>query len=433
MTNLKLGSDLLDTSVSYASQLDENDPIASLRSAFYLHKDVIYLDGNSLGLLSKPAEQAVLQMVEDWKIHGIDGWTDGTYPWFTLSETLSEKMAPLVGASADEVIVTGSTTTNLHQLLATFYQPSSKRFAILSEELSFPTDLYAIQSHLDLHAISHENGLRLIESKNGHRLDEEDILAALTDDVAVVILSSVLYRSGQLLNIEKLTKAAHEKGILVGFDLCHSIGSVPHQLHDWNVDFAFWCTYKHLNGGPGSVGGLFVHSKHHERLPGLRGWFGSDKQKQFDMSSTFSKSSHAGAYQLGTPHLLSMAPLIGSLDLFADVGMDAVRKKSLQLTTYLRDLIEHLPETQAFKVCTPYEDEQRGGHLLLEHPEAARICKALKDHGVIPDFRSPNGIRIAPVALYNSFTDAHQCVQVLADCMKNKTYLQYENKRGVIA
>ncbi|GAF23018.1 LOW QUALITY PROTEIN: kynureninase [Bacillus sp. JCM 19047] len=423
----------MDTSKQYAAKLDATDRLAPYQKEFYLDKNTIYMDGNSLGLLSKRAEQAVLQMLEDWKTYGIDGWTDGQYPGFTLSEKLGASMAPLVGASTEEVLAMGSTTVNLHQLLATFYQPTADRYVIVSEALSFPTDLYAIHSHLDLHSISHEKGLRLIESKDGHTLSEEDIIASFDDDVAVVVLSSVLYRSGQLLSLERLTKAAHDKGILIGFDLCHSIGSVPHQLKQWNVDFAFWCTYKHLNGGPGSVGGLFVHEKHHTTLPGLRGWFGSDKSKQFDMSPLFHKSAAVGSYQLGTPHLLSMAPLIGSLDMFTDVGIEAIRTKSLALTHYLRNLLHQLPDTQSFTISTPVHDEERGGHLLLEHPEAARICKALKSEGIIPDFRSPNGVRIAPVALYNSFTDVYETAHTLATIMKKKTYLQFENKRGVIA
>ncbi|RQW20177.1 kynureninase [Bacillus sp. C1-1] len=423
----------MDTSKQYAARLDATDALAPYQKEFYLNKDTIYMDGNSLGLLSKRAEQTVLQVLEDWKTYGIDGWTDGQYPWFTLSEKLGSSMAPLIGASAEEVLAMGSTTVNLHQLLATFYQPTADRYVIVSEALSFPTDLYAIHSHLDLHSISHKEGLRLIESQDGHTLSEEEIIASFDNDVAVVILSSVLYRSGQLLSLERLTKAAHDKGILIGFDLCHSIGSVPHQLKQWDVDFAFWCTYKHLNGGPGSVGGLFVHEKHHTALPGLRGWFGSDKSKQFDMSPLFHKSASVGSYQLGTPHLLSMAPLIGSLDMFTEVGIEAIRKKSLALTHYLRYLLNQLPDTQSFTISTPVHDKERGGHLLLEHPEAARICKALKSHGIIPDFRSPNGVRIAPVALYNSFTDVYKTAQTLAAIMKNKTYLQFENKRGVIA
>lgn len=419
--------------IDYAAEKDKKDPLARFAKEFYIQKGKTYLDGNSLGLLSKRSEQSVIKLLEAWKMHAIDGWTDTRQPWFTLSETIGAKMAKLIGANAHEVIATGSTTINLHQLLATFYEPTDNKPFILSETLNFPTDIYAMQSHLKIHGLKSEKYLKLIKSEDGHTLSEDTIIEAMTDDIKIIILSSVLYRSGQLLNMRKLTTAAHERGILIGFDLCHSIGSVPHQLSDMGVDFAFWCTYKHLNGGPGSVAGLYVNERHHAKTPGLRGWFGSDKQVQFDMERTFTKADGAGAYQLGTPHLLSLSPLIGSLELIEEAGIGPMREKSLNLTQYLRDLLESLPETTDLFIRTPKNDEHRGGHILIEHPEAARICKALKSEGIIPDFRSPNGIRIAPVALYNSYSDVLHCALTLATILKNGTYKHFENTRGVIA
>ncbi|WP_054712402.1 kynureninase [Bacillus sp. JCM 19041] len=421
------------STVDYAAEQDKKDPLARFTNEFYIQKGQTYLDGNSLGLLCKRSEQTVINLLEDWKQYAIDGWTDTQNPWFTLSEAVGAKMAKLIGANKNEVIATGSTTINLHQLLATFYEPTDKKPFILSETLNFPTDIYAMQSHLKIHGLDSEKHLKLIKSEDGHTLSEDAIIEAMTDDINIIILSSVLYRSGQLLNIRKLTTAAHERGILIGFDLCHSIGSVPHQLSDEGVDFAFWCTYKHLNGGPGSVAGLYVNQRHHGKTPGLLGWFGSDKQVQFDMDTTFTKASGAGAYQLGTPHLLSLSPLIGSLELIEEAGIERMREKSLKLTQYLRDLLESLPETNDLVIRTPKNDVNRGGHILIEHPEAARICKALKAEGIIPDFRSPNGIRIAPVALYNSYSDVLHCVLTLATILKNRTYKNFENIRGVIA
>ena len=254
----------------------------------------------------------------------------------------------------------------------------------------------------------------------------------MTDDIALIVLPSVLYRSGQILDMKRLTAEANKRGIPIGFDLCHSVGAIEHSLHDWGVDFAFWCTYKHLNGGPGSVAGLFVHEKNFGIAPGLAGWFGSKKESQFDMDHKMDPATDAGAFQIGTPHVLSLAPVLGALELFEEVGIKRVREKSLQLTNYLLELIAQELDGHGFTIGNPV-DESRGGHILLEHKEAARICSALKEDGVIPDFRAPNGVRLAPVALYNSFEDVWHTVQKLKTIMDEKRYEKFENKRGVVA
>lgn len=423
----------LDRTLEYAKQLDEQDALKKFRDEFYLLPDVIYMDGNSLGLLSKRAEQSLLSLLDSWKKYGIDGWTQGEYPWFYFSDRLSEMCAPLVGASKEEVRITGSTTSNLHQLIASFYRPEGTRTKILADELTFPSDLYAISSQLSLHGYNPEEHMKLVKSRDGDTLKEADIIEAMTEDVALIVLPSVLYRSGQILNIKELTKAAHERNVLIGFDLCHSIGSIPHQFDDWDVDFAFWCNYKHLNGGPGAIGGLYVNQKHFGQKPGLAGWFGSDKEKQFDLSIQMTPATDAGAYQIGTPNMLSAAPLYGSLEMFAEAGIDAIRDKSLKLTDYMTLLIEEELSDYQFMIASPKELNRRGGHIYLVHEEAARICKALKEYKVIPDFRSPNGIRLAPVALYNSFEDVWKTVQILKEIMKEETYKKFENKRDVIA
>ncbi|MGM9950942.1 MAG: kynureninase [Lysinibacillus sp.] len=414
-----------------AIQLDEKDPLKAYRDEFYVKEGRYYLDGNSLGLMSKRAEEKVLALLGSWKEYGIDGWTEGEHPWYYLSEKLGEMCAPLVGAKPEEVVLTGSTTTNLHQLLATFYKPEGKKVRILADELNFPTDLYAITSHLAIHGYD-ASYMKLVKSEDGHLLREEAIIEAMTEDVALVILPGVLYRSGQVLDLEKITKAAHARGILVGFDLCHSIGSVPHRLHDIGADFAFWCNYKHLNGGPGSVAGIFVHEKHFGTRPGLAGWFGSDKAKQFDLDVEMTPAHTAGAYQIGTPHILSLAPIYGSLEMFQEIGIEAIREKSLRLTQFFMELIDQELTPFGFIVGNP-KDDTRGGHIYLAHKEAARICKALKEAGVTPDFRAPNGIRLAPVALYNSFMDVWETVRILKGIMENESYKKFENKRGVVA
>jgi kynureninase len=421
------------SSLEFAESLDHQDPLQSFREEFYLPEKDLYLDGNSLGLMSKRAEKSLLNLADSWRRLGIDGWMAGQHPWFTLSEKLGEMCAPLVGAKANEVIITASTTTNLHQLIATFYQPKGKRTKILADELNFPSDIYAIQSQLQLKGLDPKEHLIQVKSRDGRIIEEQDIIDAMTDEIALIILPTVLYRSGQLLDIEKLTSEAHKRGILIGFDGCHSVGAIPHHFNNWGVDFAYWCTYKYLNSGPGGVGALYVNENHFGTMPGLTGWFGSDKEKQFDMEHTFTPASDVEAYQIGTPHLLSTAPLIGSLELFAEASIEAIREKSLKLTNFLMELIRAELGQYNFTIGNPIEDARRGGHVALEHPEAARICKALKEAGVIPDYRNPNIIRLAPVAFYTSYVDVWNTVQILKRIMEEKLYEKFENKREVIA
>lgn len=419
--------------LEYAKELDKEDSLKQFREEFYLKPGSIYMDGNSLGLLSKRAERTLLESLEDWKEHGIDGWTQGNHPWFFMAEELGKKLAPLVGGSPEEVIVTGSTTVNLHQLVSTFYKPDGIRTKILADELTFPSDIYALQSQLRIHGYDPVQYLIRVKSRDGRFLEEDDIIAAMTDDVALIVLPTVLYRSGQILDIKRLTDAAHNKGILIGFDACHSAGSIPHYFSEWDVDFAFWCNYKHLNGGPGGVGGLFVNRRHFGKMPGLAGWFSSDKEKQFDMEHTLTPAQSAGAFQIGTPHVLSVAPLIGSLDIFAEAGIENIRQKSLKINQYLMDLIDTELADMGFFIGTPREDARRGGHVSLEHKEAARICKSLKENGIIPDFRAPNIIRLAPVALYTSYQEVWKVVQILKQIMTEKQYEKFKNEREVVA
>jgi len=416
-----------------AEIMDKEDLLYKFREEFYIKPNTIYLDGNSLGLLSKRAEQTLLESLNDWKEHGIDGWTKGKHPWFFLSEKLGEMMAPLVGASADEVIVTGSTTVNLHQLVATFYKPEGKKSKILADELTFPSDIYALQSQLRIHGFDPDTHLIKVKSRDGRFLEEEDIIEAMTEDIALIVLPTVLYRSGQILDMKRLTAEANKRGIIIGFDACHSIGALPHYFSEWGVDFAYWCNYKHLNGGPGSVGGLYVNKKYFGIAPGLAGWFGSKKEKQFDMEHSLTPAVSAGAYQIGTPHVLSLAPLIGALEIFAEAGIENIRKKSLKINRFLMDLLEQELTGMGFYIGNPQADVRRGGHVSLEHKEAARICKALKENGIIPDFRAPNIIRLAPVALYTSYSEVWEAVQVLKKIIKEKQYENFKNEREVVA
>lgn len=423
----------MNTEKTYAQFLDEQDDLKAFRDEFHIPNGTIYFDGNSLGLPSKKAEESLGMLLDSWKRYAIDGWTEGVEPWFYLSEKLGKMTAPLVGAKMEEVIVTGSTTTNLHQLVSTFYKPHGTKTKIVADALNFPSDIYALKSQLKLKGYDPNEHLIQVQSKDENTLETADIIKAMTEDVALIMLPGVLYRSGQVLDMKTLTREAHKRGIVIGFDLCHSIGSIPHHLSDWEIDFAFWCNYKHLNGGPGSVAGLYVNEKHFGNEPGLAGWFSSSKEKQFDMSHTLTPAEDAGAYQIGTPHVFSAAPLLGSLNVFQEAGIDRVRQKSLHLTKYMMELIESELSDYRFTIANPKDDATRGGHIFLEHKEAARICKALKAEGVIPDFRTPNGIRLAPVALYNTFEEVWKTVEILKTIMKEERYKKFENKRGVIA
>lgn len=420
---------------AHARRLDEADPLRAFRERFYLQPGRIYMDGNSLGLASRDAEAAVLAELAAWKEHGIDGWTTGTHPWFHLPEELGALQAELVGAQPAEIVTTGTTTTNLHSLVSTFYRPEGERTKILADELNFPSDIYALASQVRLRGYEPDQHLILAKSRDGRTLDEEHLIAAMGSDVALIVLPSVLYRGGQLLDMERLTRAAHERGIPIGFDCSHSVGAAPHRLHEWGVDFAFWCTYKYLNGGPGAVGSLFVHERHFGTVPALAGWWGYDKSRQFDMSLHFEPSQGAGAWQISTPPVLSAAALHGTLRIFQEAGIERIRQKSLDLTGYLMSLADAqlAQPPYSFAVGTPRDETRRGGHVALEHAEAIRVCKALKARGVIPDFRFPNVIRLAPIALYTSYLETWQTVQVLREIVDRGEHLAFSGERGAVA
>ena len=415
---------------------DATDSLARFRDRFYLPQDALYFDGNSLGLLSKDAEASTLNALDQWKRLGIDGWMQADPPWFTLGEELGARSAALVGAESDEVVVTGGTTINLHALVSTFFQPQSTRRKILATALDFPSDVYALQSQILLRGGDPEADLVRVPSRDGRTISEDDLIDAMTEDVALAVLPSVLYRSGQLLDIARLTAAAHERGIVIGFDCAHSAGVVPHTFDADGVDFAFWCNYKYLNAGPGSIGSLYVNRHHVGERPGLTGWWGYQKERQFDMAHEWEAASSAGGWQISTVSLLSAAPLIGSLDLIAEAGIDAIRAKSLAMTDYLIEMIEDaglLDAPYNYRIGTPREHARRGGHVAVEHDAGPRIAKALKQAGVIPDFRPPDVIRLAPIPLYTSFADCRRVVEVLKEVIDSGAWLAVGDGRELVA
>lgn len=416
-------------SEAHALALDAADPLAHFRNRFYTQPGVVYLDGNSLGLLSRDAETAILNALESWKIQGINGWLAADPPWFTLGEDLGARMAALVGASPESVIVTGTTTVNLHQMAGTFYRPEGSRRQILATSLDFPSDIYALQTQIRLQDGDPETDLVLVESRDGRTIAEDDIIAAISDQTALVLLPSVLYRSGQLLDIPRLTKAAHDRCALIGFDCAHSVGAMPHAFDAWDIDFAIWCTYKYLNAGPGAVGALYVNRRHFDTEPALAGWWGYRKDRQFEMTHGWEGAAGAGAWQISTIPLLSTSALLGTLAIHEEAGIGAIRTKSLAQTDYLISLIEAsglCDEPHGYRIGTPRDHAQRGGHVAVEHDDGAQIAQALKARGIIVDFRPPDVVRIAPVALYTTYHDLWKTVQVLEGIIDTGAYRTVE-------
>jgi kynureninase len=425
MTNCRL-----EESEEFAIKLDSKDPLRDYRGRFHVQQDRIYLDGNSLGLMSKDAETSVLRVLDEWKTLGIGGWLDAQQPWFFFAEALGALCARAVGAEPEEVIATGTTTVNIHALVNTFYQPD-RRTKILADALTFPTDIYALRSLIRLRGGDPGKNLLLAPSENHRFLSEDKIIEMMDQNVALVFLPSVLYRSGQLLDMKRLTEEAHARDIPIGFDCSHSVGVVPHRLDAWNVDFAVWCSYKHLNGGPGGSAFLFVNRKHFGRGPALAGWFGYVKGKQFDLALDFEPAKSAGAWQISSPPILSAAPLEGSLRIILEAGVDAIREKSLKLTSYLMYLVDKILSEPPynFSIGTPRETPRRGGHVAVEHAEAMRISEALRARHVISDYRPPNVIRVSPAPLYNTFHEVWTTVQHLKSIVDGKEYAKLPEKR----
>jgi len=423
-------------SEAHAVALDAADSLAPFRERFYRLPGEIYLDGNSLGLLSRDAEAETLAALDQWKSLAIRGWLEAEPPWFSQGEALGAATAPLIGADPAAVVVTGGTTVNLHALVATFYRPRGRRRKIVATALDFPSDIYALSGQIALQGGDPTHDLVLVPSRDGRTIDEAEIIAALTDDVALALLPSVLYRSGQLLDMPRLAAAARERGISLGLDCAHSIGVVPHHFDAWDVDWAFWCSYKYLNAGPGAIGGLYVNRRHWGTAPRLAGWWGYDKTRQFDMGLDWYGAATAAAWQIGTPSLLAAAPLRGSLRLFAEAGIDAVRAKSLAQTAYLIDLLEADGLTRSpfgYQIGTPRQPERRGGHVAVEHESGARIARALKARGIIPDFRPPNVIRLAPVPLYTTYHDLWRLGQALRQIIERGDHQRGDAARDLVA
>ncbi len=418
--------------LEYSKFMDKQDKLSHLRQRFHINDDEIYMDGNSLGLSSRDAEDALNKMFKVWREEAIRIWGADEGKYFNYSKKLARKFKHLINADEEEIIFMGSITTNIHQALSTFYKPTNERYKINVDELNFPSDIYATKSIIEIKGYKVEDTLIEIKSSDGRTIQEEDIIAEMKDDVALVLLPSVLYRSSQLLDMEKVTREAHERGIIIGWDLAHSIGSVPHDFKSIDPDFAVWCTYKYLNGGPGATAGMYINKKHFGKSAGLKGWFGSKDESQFLMSHEFDQDRDANGWLLGTHNLFSMAPIDGALDIFNEAGIKNIREKSLHITAYLMYLIDNNLTKYGFSVGNPREDSRRGGHVALEHKEAYRISLALRDNKVIPDYREPNVIRLAPIALYNTYEEVYRLVGILDKIVTKKEYKKYSSERVTV-
>jgi kynureninase len=412
---------------AFALQLDATDPLRRFRDEFLFPRDQngaprIYLAGNSLGLMPRTVRGLVEQEMADWADLAVDAHLKGKTPWYSYHETVREPLARLVGAQPNEVVCMNSLTVNLHLLLATFYRPSATRFKILMEEPAFPSDTYAIKSQIVHHGLDPAEALIVAKPRDGQATVRVDDVASLIeehrDELAVVLVAGVNFFTGQRLDIKEIAAVSKKNDVVIGVDLAHAIGNVPASLHDWNVDFAVWCSYKYLNAGPGAVGGAFVHERHASNpdLPRFAGWWGNDPATRFRMQlePDFKPVTSADSWQISNPPILSMTPLRASLAIFdAAGGIEVLRKKALGLTAYLQFLLDEFAGDRA-AVITPREPEERGCQLSIAVREGAlELSRKLEEHGVTCDFREPNVIRAAPTPLYNSFHEVWRFAQLL--------------------
>jgi len=416
-----MGAVTFDTSASFAAEMDARDPLATFRQQFHIPpgpdgSPSIYLCGHSLGLQPKRAPAYIEQELEHWAEMGVEAHFRGHDPWMPYHRLLTDNMAGIVGAEPLEVVVMNSLTVNLHLMMVSFYRPTPQRHKILVEAGAFPSDQYAFASQIRFHGFDPATSLieltpRLGET-NVRAEDIDSLLEHKGSEIALVLLGGVNYATGQLFDMEAITRAGHAQGCVVGFDLAHAAGNVPLRLHDWDVDFAVWCNYKYLNGGPGCVGGCFVHQRyaHAFDLPRFTGWWGHDQESRFLMGPHFHPMPGAEGWQLSNPSIMSMAPLRASLEIFAAAGMQQLRKKSESLTGYLEFLLDQ-HAAGGFTVLTPREPDRRGAQLSIRLRKGGRtICDRLVEQGTLCDWREPDILRVAPVPLYNTYLDVHRFI-----------------------
>jgi len=416
---------LFENTFDYAREQDRTDILHTYRERFLFpqhnEKDVHYFCGNSLGLQPRSVSYLMNKELEDWGKYGVEGHFLARNPWFSYHHLFSERLARIVGAQPDEVVAMNTLTVNLHLLLLSFYRPANGRYKILMEAGAFPSDQYAMETQVRMYGYDPNDAIIEIAPRAGaYTIDEDDVAAAIEehkDTLAVVIIGGVNYYTGQVFDMERITAAAHAVGAYAGFDLAHAIGNIPLKLHDWNVDFACWCSYKYLNSGPGGVGGAFVHEQHgnNPELFRLAGWWGNDEKNRFKMQKGFVPQKGAASWQMSNAPVFNMVAHNASLDIFEKAGLDALRQKSLKLTAYLEYLLRQVTHL-SFTIITPKDPNKRGCQLSLLFAERGReIFDILTEKGVVADWREPDVIRIAPVPLYNTFEDCYTFYKILSD------------------
>jgi kynureninase len=415
-----------ENNLQFAQELDKKDELAPFRNEFLIPEkngeQLIYFCGNSLGLQPKSASVELTKQLAIWQNHAVEGWFDGEKNWLNYHDEIKELLAPILGAKASEVTCMNSLTVNIHLLLTSFYQPKGKKKKILMEGGAFPSDQYAIESHVKTRGFNYNDTVVEIFPRNGEdTLRTEDILSKIEenkDEIALILFGGINYYTGQYFDLEAITKAGHEIGAMVGFDLAHAAGNVPVKLHDYEVDFACWCSYKYMNSGPGGIAGIFVHEKHFKTdFNRLAGWWGYQLDKRFKMEKGFIPENGAEGWQVSTSPILLMATHKAALKVINDAGFENLRKKSIQLTAYLEFIINGINEEKGeeiFKIITPKNPDERGAQLSIICKENGKqTFDALVAKNIIGDWREPNVIRISPIPLYNTFEEIYKLGQAL--------------------
>ena len=421
----------MQNSLEFALQFDKSDELSDYKQRFHIPtvngKDALYFTGNSLGLQPKSVKSHLMQELDDWAKFGVEGHFEAKNPWVLYHKILSEPFARLVGAQPDEVVAMNGLSVNLHLMMVSFYQPKGKRTKIICEAKAFPSDQYMLESQVKFHGLNPEETIIEVSPREGeHCIRQEDILSCIEevgDELALVFWGGVNYYTGQVFDMPKITEVAKGVGAFVGFDLAHGVGNVSLNLHDWGVDFACWCSYKYLNSGPGSVSGIFVHNKHEDNkdLPRFAGWWGHDEDRRFLMEKGFVPIKGAQGWQLSNAAVFSMAPCKASMDIFDEVGLPKLIKKSRKLTNFMEFVFNDISERYDncnFEIITPKEERYRGCQLsVLMHGQGKEMFDYITKEGVIADWREPNVIRLAPVPLYNSFEDIFKLGQIIENAL----------------
>ena len=410
----------------FAQQLDTKDPLAKYRNEFIFpqinNKNAIYFTGNSLGLQPKLAQSYVNEIMNDWGNLAVEGHFRAKKPWWDYHERFANQLSKVVGAKPTEITVMNTLTVNLHLMMVSFYRPTTKRYKIICEEKAFPSDQYMIASQVRFHGLNPEDAIVELKKRDGeHNFRTEDILAKIEEvgeECALILIGGVNYYTGQVFDMKTITEAGQKIGAFVGWDLAHAAGNIKLALHDWNVDFAAWCSYKYMNSGPGNVSGCFINEKYHNKkdIPRFEGWWGHNKDRRFLMEPEFQPEDGANAWQISNAPVLALAPYLASLQMFDEVGMDALIEKRNKIVAYLEFILHEIDKEveSSFEIITPSNQEERGTQLsVFLHGEGKELFNYLMENGVIPDWREPNVIRLAPAPFYCSYEDMYEFGQIL--------------------